>query len=316
MRLTTRRGALKLGVLAALVGAVGPVGAAPAPAGPIPPPVGAIVLVDAFGRTVTLPGPARRIVTIFASNTEMVAALGLSDRIVGIEAYTRHPPEVLDRPLVGGRLGFSVDAVVAQNPDLVVVTPSRQAAHQLVDPMERIGVPILVLMQRSVAEVTANIRLLGRAAGVPETGEAVATGLETRIATMSARLKNRPRPRVIMITGRLGNGLVLVARPGTYTADAVALAGGRFGLDERLTLSQVSPEAVLRADPDVLLFAGRAEDLAELTSRTGWRDMRAVRTGRAFTVPRAEFLIPGPRTVDGIVRLAALLHPNAQEQTP
>lgn len=323
MRRTTRREALEIGVLAALVGAVGPVEVAPASAGPIPPSAsaipasaGPIVLVDAFGRTVTLPGPARRIVTIFASNTEMVAALGLSDRIVGIEAYTRYPPEVLDRPLVGGRIGFSVDAVVALKPDLVVVTPSRQAAHQLVDPMERIGVPILVLMQRSVTEVTANIRLLGRAAGVPETGEAVATRLEARVAHVSARLKDRSRPRVIMITGRLGNGLVLVARPGTYTADAIALAGGSFGLDERLTLAQVSPEAVLRPDPDVLLFAGRAEDLAELTGRTGWRDMRAVRTGRAFTVPRAEFLIPGPRTVDGIVRLAALLHPDAAERAP
>jgi iron complex transport system substrate-binding protein len=304
MRRATRRAALRLGVLAALASTIGPGTIGRARAGPI-------VLTDAFGRTVTLPRPAQRIVTIFASNTEMVAALGLADRIVGIEAYTRFPPEVLDRPLVGGRLGFSVDAVVAQAPDLVVVTPSRQAAHQLVDPMERIGVPILVLMQRTMAEVTANIRLLGRAAGVASEGEAVAARLEARVAAVSARLADRSRPRVMMITGRLGNGLVLVARPRTYTGDAIALAGGRFALDERLSLAQVSPEAVLRADPDVLLLAGRGEDLAELAGRPGWRDMRAVKTGRAFAVPRAEFLIPGPRTVDGIERLAALLHPNA-----
>ena len=62
--------------------------------------------------------------TIFASNTEMVAALGLADRIVGIEAYTRYPPEVSNKPLVGGRLGFSVDAIVGARPDLVVVTPA------------------------------------------------------------------------------------------------------------------------------------------------------------------------------------------------
>ena len=86
---------------------------------------------------VTLPAPPQRIIPIFASNVEIVASLGLADRIVGIEAYTRYPREVLDRPLVGGRLGFSVDAVVALKPDLVVVTPSRQAANQLIDPMER-----------------------------------------------------------------------------------------------------------------------------------------------------------------------------------
>ena len=127
---------------------------------------------DAFDRSVTLPAPPQRIVPIFASNTEIVASLGLADRIVGIEAYHPLSAEVLDRPLVGGRLGFSVDAVVALRPDLVVVTPSRQAANQLIDPMERIGVPIMVLLQRSVPEILANIRLMGRVAGVPERGEA------------------------------------------------------------------------------------------------------------------------------------------------
>lgn len=273
-----------------------------------------IVLVDALDRTVVLPRPAKRIVPIFASNTEIVAALGLADRVVGIEAYTRHPPEVLDRPLVGGRLGVSVDAVVAQRPDLVVVTPARQAAHQLVDPMERIGVPVLVLTHRTVAEVMANIRLVGRAAGVAERGEAVAARLEARVAAVAGRVAARVRPRVVMITGRVGNGLVLVARPRTYTADAIVAAGGRLALDEGLSLAQVSPEAVLRADPDVLLLAGRPEDLSELARQPGWRDLRAVVSGRAVAVPRAEVLIPGPRTVDGIERLAGVLHPGCDRE--
>ena len=133
-----------------------------------------VTVRDAFDRSVTVPEPPQRIVTIFASNTEMVAALGLADRIVGIEAYTRYPPEVLKKPLVGGRLGFSVDEVVAQRPDLVVVTPSRQAANQLVDPMQRLGIPIVVLLQRNVPEILSNIRLLGRLTGVPERGEQLA----------------------------------------------------------------------------------------------------------------------------------------------
>ena len=116
----------------------------------------------------------------------MVAALGLADRIVGIEAYTRYPPEVLKKPLVGGRLGFSVDEVVAQRPDLVVVTPSRQAANQLVDPMERLGIPIVVLLQRNVPEILSNIRLLGRLTGVPERGEQLAASLQARLDKVDA----------------------------------------------------------------------------------------------------------------------------------
>ena len=269
-----------------------------------------VTVHDAFGRTVTLPAPPRRIVTIFASNTEMVAALGLADRIVGIEAYTRFPPEVLGKPLVGGRLGFSVDAVVAERPDLVVVTPARQAANQLVDPLERLGIPIVVLLHRSIAEVLDNIRLLGRLGGVAERGEELAARLQSRLDRIKQRVAGRAEPSTIMITGRLGNGLLLIARPGTYTGDAIVRAGGRFALDSG-AIAQVSPEAILKADPDVLLFAGSDKDLKELIARPGWKDMRAVKDERAHAVVRAELLIPGPRTIDGIERLAGILHPQA-----
>lgn len=272
-----------------------------------------ITVRDALGRDVSVPAPPRRIVTIFASNTEMVAALGLADRIVGVEAFTRFPPEIAGKPLVGGRLGFSVDAVVDRRPDLVVVTPARQAANQLVDPMERLGIPIVVLLHRSVAEIFDNIRLLGKICGVPGRGDDVAAGFEARLERVRERVKGLPQPRVVMITGRLGNGLLLVARPGTYTGDAVTRAGGRFALDGG-AIAQVSPEAILKADPDVLLFAGSDRDFKEFVARPGWADMRAVRDRRAFAVSRAELLIPGPRTIDGVERLAALLHPSAPTQ--
>jgi iron complex transport system substrate-binding protein len=294
----------RIGLIAALAGAFAGDDAARAEP---------VTVRDAFDRRVTVPEPPQRIVTIFASNTEMVAALGLADRIVGIEAYTRYPPEVLNRPLVGGRLGFSVDEVVAQQPDLVVVTPSRQAANQLIQPMERLGIPIVVLLQRNVAEILSNIRLLGRLGGVAERGEELAARLQARLDRIERRVAGLKPPSVVMITGRLGNGLLLVTRPGTYTGDAVVRAGGRLAFDGGV-IAQVSPEAVFKADPDMLLFAGSDKDMKELIGRPGWTDMRAVRTERAYAVSRTELLIPGPRTIDGIERLAAIFHPMAPSQ--
>ncbi|MDP3256197.1 ABC transporter substrate-binding protein [Bosea sp. (in: a-proteobacteria)] len=264
-----------------------------------------IRLTDAVGRNVEIARSPQRIVPIFASNAELVAALGLSERIVAVEAYTRFPPELARKPQVGGRLGFSVDAIVAQKPDLLIVTPARQAMHQLIDPMTRLGIPVIVLLARSVAEVMDNLRLVGQATGVPEHGEAVARALEARLAAVAARTAPQA-PRVVMITGRLGNGLVLVARADSYTGDAIVRAGGRHAL-ERSVVAQVSPEAIIAADPDVLLFAGTKSDLDALTAQPGWRLLRAVREGRSHLVARAEFLIPGPRTVDGIEKLAVLL---------
>lgn len=266
-----------------------------------------ITVTDALGRSVTIPAPPQRIVTIFSSNTELVCAIGLADRIVGIDAMTRYPEEIASRRHVGGRLGFSVDRVVEQNPDLVIVTPARQAANQLVEPMRRLGVPVIVLMSRNMVEVIGNIRLVGHATGRAAEGEAVARGLEKRIADVNADTVHMRRPRTVMITGKLGNGLLLVARPNTYTGDALSIAGTEPALSGMRTLAQVSPEAILAAAPDLLLYAGKQEDLDDLISRPGWRDLEAVRRGRVWTVPRAEWLIPGPRTLDGIERLAGQL---------
>jgi iron complex transport system substrate-binding protein len=270
-----------------------------------------MTVTDALGRQVTLERPPQRLVTIFASNTELAAAVGLTDRIVGIESFTRFPPEVVGRPQVGGRLGFSVDRVVRQRPDLVVVTPARQAVHQLVDPMERLGIPVIVVTHRTVDEVFANIRLVAKAAGVEARGDAVTDALQARLDTVARRVLGRERPRVVMITGRVATGLMLIARPGSYTADAMVAAGARLAFDQPQVLPQVSPEAILRSDPDIVLFAGSEADRRELFARPGWQHLRALREGRVLTVSRAEFLIPGPRVVDGIEKLAAVLHPDA-----
>jgi iron complex transport system substrate-binding protein len=295
-------------MLRALLFAILALGIALQPAAAAP-----VTVRDAFDRSVTVPAPPQRIVAIFASNVEMLAALGLADRIVGIESFTRYPLEVLGKPLVGGRLGFSVDEVVAQRPDLVVVTPSRQAANQLIDPMERLGIPIVVLLQRNVEEILSNIRLLAHLCGVAERGEELVAKLQARLDRVEQRVAGLKPPSVVMITGRLGNGLLLVTRPGTYTGDAIVRAGGRLAFDGGV-IAQVSPEAIFNSDPDMLLFAGAEKDMKELIGRPGWSDMRAVKKRRVHAVSRVELLIPGPRTIDGIEHLAAIFHPATPSQ--
>lgn len=262
-------------------------------------------VTDAVGRQVSIPAPPQRIIPLFASNAELVASLGLVSRIAGVEAYTRYPPELTRKPQVGGRLGFSVDAIAALHPDLVILTPARQAMHQLLDPMSRINVPVIVLLARDVPEVLSNLRLVGRVTGEEAIAAATTDALQARLDRVAMEVPAK-RPSVIMITGQLGNGMALIARADTYTGDAIIRAGGRHALP-RTVVAHVSPEAIVAADPDVLLFAGRQDDLDALVARPGWRLLRAAREGRAYVVPRAEFLIPGPRTIDGIEKLARLL---------
>lgn len=271
------------------------------------------VLRDGLGRMVTIPALPRRIVAVFASNVEMLAALGLIDRIIGIEAYTRFPPEVAGKSLVGGRLGFSAEAIARLAPDLVVMTPARQAAHALTGPLARMDVPTLVVTHRDLAQVFGNIALLGQATGTEAAAEALLATLHARLRAVEARVAGQPPPSVFLETGANGRGAFGTTRPGSYTFDILRAAGGRPALPDLGATgpAQVSGEAILRADPDIYLLAGRPDQAAEVPGRPGFATLRAVSTGRLHAVPRAELLIPGPRVVLGVERLARLLHPVA-----
>ena len=143
-------------------------------------------------------------------------------------------------------------------------------------------------------------------AGVPERGEAVVAAMERRMARV--RQHRGPEAAQHHHDHRTpGNGLMLVARDGTYTGDAIVRAGGRFGLVGTATIAQVSPEAILNADPDVLLFAG-SEKGPQGTDRPAGLGRDACRAHRTRACGQSyELLIPGPRTIDGIEHLAAFL---------
>src|SRR5262249_14123856 len=131
---------------------------------------------------------------------------------------------------------------------------------------------------------------------------------------ITRRVEHLKPPSVIMITGRVGSGLLLVVRAGTYTGDAIELAGARLAFGNRTSIAEVSPEVILNADPDVLLYGGTAAQRDEFIRQPGWNEMRAVREGRVYAVSRPELLIPGPRTIDGVEHLAALFHPPGPTQ--
>ena len=271
------------------------------------------VVTDGLGRAVAIAAPPRRIVAIFASNAEMLAAIGLTDRIAAIEAFTRFPPEITRKPLIGGRLGFSAEAIARLPADLVVMTPARQAAHTLVEPLARAGIPCLVVAHSDLAAVAANLRLLGAATGEERVAEGVVARMEGRIAAVVARIAGRPVPRVFLETSSTGRGVFGTVRAGTYTDDILRRAGGAnvFAHLDAAGPSLVSGEAILRADPDRILVAGTPAQAAALPARAGFDALSAVRGGRVATVSRAFLLIPGPRVADGVEQVAHLLHPSA-----
>src|SRR6185436_10141949 len=112
-------------------------------------------------------------------NTELLFALGLGEKIVGVTTACDYPPEAKQKPNIGGAYNMSVESILSQNPDLVVAygTVNQKPLQQL----EHAKIPVLANNAKTVADTYAAIRLLGRATGTNDRAEQIVKEMQTRI---------------------------------------------------------------------------------------------------------------------------------------
>jgi iron complex transport system substrate-binding protein len=268
---------------------------------------------DALGRSLRISRAPERIVVVFPSNVEIAYALGLESRIVAIGGRTSWPPAARMKPSVGGPLGYSAEVVASFKPDLIVVTPSHMTALGLINPFERIGIPVLVLQHPDLPSIFRNIGLLGEATGAEIAAKDLIEAMQTQLNMIRQRLQGAPVRRVFLETGLAGNANLQTIGSDHYAHDALHWAGGANIFPDLKGAQQVSSEAVFLRDPDVIISLQQTGDTATasrlIAQRPGWHTLRAVRTGRVVVLPRGHKLIPGPRQIDAVADYAQAIHP-------
>jgi len=249
------------------------------------------------------PAPARRVVTLAPSLTELVVALGAGGALVGVSRYDELP-EVKEVPRVGGFVDPSVEAVLAQRPDLVLVQPG-PGNRRPVEKMAELGVPVLVLPLHDLDEVGRAMREVGRALGRPEKGEELARELERTRQEIRARAKRLPPRRVLVV---YGFAPFVVAGPGSFADELLRDAGAVNAADRARTPYPVySVESAVRSRPDVVIDAVRGYE-------GGGERLRALpglREARWLTLSSEDLLHPGPHIARGLEALFELIHGGA-----
>lgn len=266
-----------------------------------------LTITDDAGRQVTFEQPPQRIISIAPSNTEILFALGLGDRVVGIDAFSNFPSEAMDTPRVGDYLEPDLERVAAADPDLILAT----AFHidTVLTEFETLGLPAVVLEPANLDEVFASILQVGAIAGEPARAAALVCALQARVAAVSAAVADAPRTSVFV---ELDPGLYTVG-PGTFIDDIIARAGGaNIAADAGEMWPQLSAEAVVSANPEVILLADEAGGVTpeQVAARSGWEGVTAVEQGRVIVIDPDLVARPGPRVVDGLEAVAAALHPD------
>jgi iron complex transport system substrate-binding protein len=258
-----------------------------------------------------------RLVSLAPSITETLFALGLGDRVVGVTRYCDYPKEALSKTKVGGYTNPNFETIVKLKPDLVLVTEYHGV---ILGELSGLKLKALTLKTESIEDVVGAIREIGETCGVEKTSEELAGSIEGRLAAVRAKTKGLDRPRVLLSVGRsMGtNSLkeVFIAGKGTFFDEAVEAAGGTNAYTgETVKYPRVSAEGILELNPDVIvdLVADIGDKgLDEEEIKTEWRDMNqvsAVKNGRVHVLGEDYVVVPGPRVVLLVERLARLFHP-------
>ncbi len=258
-----------------------------------------ISLTDDLGRKVELKEPARRIVTLAPFLTELAYAAGAGDRIVGVSAFSDYPPEATRLPQVSSAAGFSIEAIAALEPDLVLAWRD-SARREDVERIAGFGAAVFVANARNLEDVPRLLRSLGALTG---------RDVEPLVAQYEAKLDRLRRAHAGQ--RKLTALLEIWHRPLTTIAgrhfmnESLEICGARNAFADLDGVAPVVPmEEVYRRDPELIVdasSAGRAQEF-----RAQWREhgtLAAVKAGRLVVVEADRIQRLTTRTPDGIAAL-------------
>ncbi len=250
-----------------------------------------------------------RIVSLACSNTEIVHALGCAHLLVGVDDHSDWPPEVVDGlPRLGPDLDIDVDAVAALAPDLVLATLTVPGHEKVVERLEAAGLPFVAPEPVSLEDVYRDVRDIGQLLGVPERAETLVAQMRAELDAPASAAPDAPRilvqwwPKPVITPGRR-----------SWATDVVRAAGARAVLeDEDVKSRPMTDEEVFEHAPDavVLSWCGvhPSKYRPDVVHRNpAWAELSFVREGRVYSVGEPWLGRPGPRLVEGVRALRAVV---------
>ncbi|HEX2267400.1 MAG TPA: helical backbone metal receptor [Actinomycetota bacterium] len=267
-----------------------------------------ITLKDDEGASVTLRRPPQRIVTFGQSDTEIVFALGLGNRLVGVCCeFDNFPPAAKRLPQVAGAAQKpNTEKVISLRPDLML--NAFPGADTWSKPLRDAGVPVFTTLAKDFDDAVRDIETIGRLLGAERAATTLARRMRASAAAIEARAETAGNVSCFLDLG----GLYTVA-PGDFIYDLLERAGcDPVTSSAKTPFPQWSKEQLVRDDPDVYLFMSDSGMTVEgLKKDPALSKLSAVTNNRAVSVNADVVSRPGPRLAEGLHVLAAALQGRA-----
>lgn len=264
-------------------------------------------ITDDLGRTVTIAETPQRIVSLAPSITEILFALELGDKVVGVTNRCNYPAEALDKPKAGDYFSTSLEAIVAQDPDIVFSDGHDPVGAQL----EELEITMVVLQPQDIAGILGNIELVGEISSKEVEAEELVAEMEMRIGAVAAETAGAEKPTVFYVIDATNPATPWTAGPGSFIDALINLAGGENMVKVSKAYYQISLEEVVASDPDIIIgtTSHGTAFVPDFANLFGWKEMGAVKKGEIYLVEDDLVSRPGPRIVEGLEEIANIIHP-------
>ena len=269
-------------------------------------------IIDGLGRQVTINAVPQRIVSLAPSNTEILFALGLGDKIVGVTEYCNYPEAAKTKPKIGGFSTVDVEKVVSLRPDLILATQIH--SKTIIPSLEKLGLTVVALTPSSLTGVLDSITLVGKITGQDKEASELVKDLNARIEAVSDKTGNlspNQKPRVFYVTW---HDPLMTAGKGALSNDVISQAGGQNIASDITGDKTIDLETVINRDPEIIIASvgmGTGEDQSwqYIKSESRLKKTQALMTGRVYKIDGDLIHRPGPRVVDALEQIAQFIHP-------
>ena len=287
----------------------------------------ALLFTGCGERTVQKPHSGLRVVAMAPSTAEILYALGLSNEVVGVSRFCSYPPDVTNKPSVGGLYDPNWEMIVALQPDFVI---GLETQKEIETQLKALGIGFIGVSHEHIDEILQSILTIGKACGVEAKAQQLFQSLETQLTEVSKHWENPPpasrtppergsaivkspppegcpqggvgshKTKVLVCVGHDESlSRMYIAAKGTFYNELIERAGGINACESAGGYPEISPEGLASMNPDVVIdilpasLAGASKRPATLGNFTSnaWRPHRAVVMTNDYT------WIPGPRFV-------------------
>ncbi|MFC1940123.1 ABC transporter substrate-binding protein [Chloroflexota bacterium] len=267
---------------------------------------------DDMGREVRIDKVPQRIISLAPSHTEILFALGLSDRVIGVTSYCNYPEEAKGKEKIGGFATAEIEKIIALNPDLILAFGTLQKS--LVTELEDRGQTVFHLYPHNVKDILESFERIGEITGTVSAAKKLRKGIEERIRVVQENIKDIPEREKVTVFRVMGLDPPATIGGDAFQTDVYRLAGGRnvFG-NTKKDYFQFDLQTLVTLKPDIIVVGVGDEEeeeaKARVRSQEGWGNLDAVKSDRIVTISTDLICRPSPRIAETIELLAKKFYP-------